>query len=703
MPKLNQRGVTHLLLLAVVGIIVFILIANAFSFKNNQFSSLFPKTPSHASSSFLETYNYSPRNADGTFTPVPPEAFSNPNWDIMIHSRDKSDWYSMITNNFAHGDMCEPPPATHFIDGVYEKHVFNCRDHLMTAIQADGYGAIVMTPNQMVDFSQGEAVIKWDMSTMTTSGRDWVDLWITPMRESLIMPLAFSIPDGQGEPRNGINIALNTNGGSYDNSGNKNPQNGQWGGKIMTNFVEKTLNNPCCLFWASFLNPDASRRDTFELHISKTHLKFGMPQYNQWWLDQDIDPLTWGEGVVQFAHHSYNPYKDTQPNYSNGPGTWHWDNVSIAPSDPFTFVKANPRLTSSTDANHTFTFSSPVPASSYVRFDAVTGTIIQISFDNGATWREAHEQLSYSLQIPTGSNQAISYWEPIPQGTTTMMVKGTGSWWGGDWYVKDVSVWSHPTLSSTPVPTPTVTSTPFKGSPMAIPGKIEAEDFDNGGQRVAYLDADLAGHGGKYRPGESVDIETSDDTDTSGFKVFWTNPGEWLKYTVNVTQAGAYTLTSRVQNGNPGGAFHIEFNGVDKTGIINVPVSGWVDINKTIALDAGTQVMRVVMDPLQGGYQCCAPGEFNYFTFTKSGAPLPTPLPTPTPTSVPTPTPAGSVTPTPGSKPGDIDGNGKVDIFDYNILLGNFGKTGAGIQGDIDKNGKVDIFDYNILLSNFGK
>lgn len=63
------------------------------------------------------------------------------------------------------------------------------------------------------------------------------------------------------------------------------------------------------------------------------------------------------------------------------------------------------------------------------------------------------------------------------------------------------------------------------------------------------------------------------------------------------------------------------------------------------------------------------------------------------------PSPAASVS----NKLGDLDANGKVDIFDYNALLTNFGKSGASLIGDIDKNGKVDIFDYNILLTNFGK
>ena len=57
------------------------------------------------------------------------------------------------------------------------------------------------------------------------------------------------------------------------------------------------------------------------------------------------------------------------------------------------------------------------------------------------------------------------------------------------------------------------------------------------------------------------------------------------------------------------------------------------------------------------------------------------------------------------SKLGDLNDDGKVDIFDYNLLLADFGKTGSpGFSpADIDKNGRVDIFDYNQLVANFGK
>lgn len=70
---------------------------------------------------------------------------------------------------------------------------------------------------------------------------------------------------------------------------------------------------------------------------------------------------------------------------------------------------------------------------------------------------------------------------------------------------------------------------------------------------------------------------------------------------------------------------------------------------------------------------------------------------------------AGSVTQTPaptaGAKQGDLNGDGKIDIFDYNTMVTNFGKTGSNgfTPADINKNGSVDIFDYNILIGNFGK
>ena len=68
------------------------------------------------------------------------------------------------------------------------------------------------------------------------------------------------------------------------------------------------------------------------------------------------------------------------------------------------------------------------------------------------------------------------------------------------------------------------------------------------------------------------------------------------------------------------------------------------------------------------------------------------------------PSPSATPSPTPNPLPGDIDGNKRVDIFDYNLLLTDFGATsGTALRSDIDLSGRVDIFDYNLLLTNFGR
>src|SRR5690349_22545564 len=81
---------------------------------------------------------------------------------------------------------------------------------MMTAIQASGYGMIDVTPNAMADFSGGEAVVKFALSTLRASGNDWVDLWVTPWEDNLALPLDGSLlgVDLQGPPRQGLHIRM---------------------------------------------------------------------------------------------------------------------------------------------------------------------------------------------------------------------------------------------------------------------------------------------------------------------------------------------------------------------------------------------------------------------------------------------------------------------------------------------------------------
>lgn len=168
-------------------------------------------------------------------------------------------------------------------------------------------------------------------------------------------------------------------------------------------------------------------------------------------------------------------------------------------------------------------------------------------------------------------------------------------------------------------------STPYVGV-IQIPGRVEAENFDNGGQGSAYYDLDAANQGGQYRTGEAVDIVAASDTG-GGYKVAYTKAGEWLNYSVNVAQTGTYTAYVRVASLGAGGTFHIEFNGVNKTGPITVPNTGgwqnWQTISvNNISLTAGAQSMRIVMDT--NGATNGEPGNINWIDFAlASGGPTP--------------------------------------------------------------------------------
>jgi hypothetical protein len=142
------------------------------------------------------------------------------------------------------------------------------------------------------------------------------------------------------------------------------------------------------------------------------------------------------------------------------------------------------------------------------------------------------------------------------------------------------------------------------GNPWLIPSnstvRIEAENFDTGGEGAAYHDTDAANDGGQYRTAESVDIETTTDAG-GGYDVGWIASGEWLTYTVRAESAGTYTLRMRVARQPSGtGSVRVLFDGVDKTGALIVPSTGgwqtWTTISQSgIALNSGIQVMRIEM------------------------------------------------------------------------------------------------------------
>jgi hypothetical protein len=147
-----------------------------------------------------------------------------------------------------------------------------------------------------------------------------------------------------------------------------------------------------------------------------------------------------------------------------------------------------------------------------------------------------------------------------------------------------------------PAPPPAAASTPYSGTPAAVPGTIQTENFDNGAEGVAYHDSTAGNTGGAFRS-TGVDLEVASG---GGYNVGWIEPGEWLKYTVNVASAGAYTVQVRVAASGQGGTFHLEMDGANVTGALTIPNTGgwqnWQTVTKTVTLGFGTQVLRLVVD-----------------------------------------------------------------------------------------------------------
>lgn len=142
---------------------------------------------------------------------------------------------------------------------------------------------------------------------------------------------------------------------------------------------------------------------------------------------------------------------------------------------------------------------------------------------------------------------------------------------------------------------------PFGDTPAQIPGTIEAENFDHGEANLAYADQEEKNLGADdHRGPTQVDIEKRDDA-SGGYGVGWTREGEWIVYTVSVQKAGVYRVEIPVASEKQGGTFHIEFDGTDVTGPIQVPDTGGWGTLQTITkeglqLTQGVQTMKLVMD-----------------------------------------------------------------------------------------------------------
>ena len=138
-----------------------------------------------------------------------------------------------------------------------------------------------------------------------------------------------------------------------------------------------------------------------------------------------------------------------------------------------------------------------------------------------------------------------------------------------------------------------IPQTPYADT-LKIPGTIEAENYDNGGQGSAYYDSDDTTQGKVYRT-DGVDVVSI----TDGYAVGYTVAGEWLEYTVNVAKAGTYTFEANVASGSKNSSFQLFLDSTAITDTVKVDSTSWTTYSvisgTTKALSAGSHVLKIAI------------------------------------------------------------------------------------------------------------
>lgn len=155
--------------------------------------------------------------------------------------------------------------------------------------------------------------------------------------------------------------------------------------------------------------------------------------------------------------------------------------------------------------------------------------------------------------------------------------------------------------------------TPYKG-PHHIPGTLEAEDFDEGGEGVAWHESDTKTGNAAYRGSTAVEVTAS--SASNGYHIGDVQPGEWMCYTLEVTQEGTYSIDTYIVKGDgSSGTFYFEVDGRGASRSMQMPQGGWEDFSQKVTaagiqLTAGKHILK---------YYANDPGNVDRFVFTRTG------------------------------------------------------------------------------------
>ena len=159
---------------------------------------------------------------------------------------------------------------------------------------------------------------------------------------------------------------------------------------------------------------------------------------------------------------------------------------------------------------------------------------------------------------------------------------------------------------------------PYGGTAAAVPGTVQAANYDTGGQGVAYNVTSVNGTGNSYRS-DGVDLETLHRHRRRRTTSAGPATGQWFKYTVNVATAGTYTVSLRLASpsGVTDAPAHRQLRPAPTCPARSTsPTTGgwqtWTTVTATVTLPAGQQTLTIDQD--NGGWN------IHYLTFAASGS-----------------------------------------------------------------------------------
>lgn len=337
-------------------------------------------------------------------------------------------------------------------------------------------------------------------------------------------------------------------------------------GASLRSQAETAMNNGLCLFVTEYGTVNADGDGDVATSSSQT--------WYDWMAQHKISHCNWSIADKVEGASAITP--NTSPN-----GNWTANNLTTSGAFVRSYIKSN---------CPTYTYPSTPPSITAqpqgITMDAGESTTLSVEAsgtDLKYQWYKDGEKI----------DQATSSSFPITNSTTNNE---------GEYYV--VITNDHGTATSNIVSVNIYGGgqEPYQGSPIQIPGTIQAQDYDLGGAGVAYSDSDDINEGETYRT-DGVDIETTEDN-TGDYNLGWTNLDEWVEYTIEVAEDGQYNFEFRVASNGEGGAISLDIDGtflLDQT----IPnTNGWQTWTTTtqekVDLTEGEHTLRINIESNQG-------------------------------------------------------------------------------------------------------